>query len=250
MDTLGMLSVGAGRARFAAAMSVVALCMVLAPSAAFAGAFGYTAFNEPVGGLEPNQPAILDTIYGGTFVASGVDFTNGAITARRVFDHGGGNLPLNIVTGNQTGVDQTWTDGTAMITAQAMFALFPQSFGWNGGGLGTTYTELLTDADIGGAPINLSVAGDFLWGINPGSPDMWWSLQTNNNDGANDHLVTYAVEGLGIPETVWLLFWEDKPFATSDLDYNDFVIEIRAIPEPASAFLLAIGGLMLLKRRR
>jgi len=52
-------------------------------------------------------------------------------------------------------------------------------------------------------------------------------------------------------EAVWLLFWEDLPSA-GDADYNDFVVELRAIPEP-SAFLLVGGGLTALaaiRRRR
>ncbi|MFQ5430293.1 MAG: PEP-CTERM sorting domain-containing protein [Phycisphaerae bacterium] len=235
-----------GRARVAVIAMCAAVGLMLAPASAMAGT--YTAFNPP-SLPEPPQEDILGTIYGGTFVPSGVDFTNGAITARRVFDQTVPNLPIDIITGTPTDADQIWTDGTAEITAQAMFALFPQSFGWNGGGLGTTYTELLTDADIGGAPVNLMVTGDFLWGINPGSPDMWWSLESNNSDNA-DHLLTYQIDGLGVSETVWLLFWEDQPFGASDLDYNDFVIELRAIPEPATLLLLSLGGLLVARRRR
>ena len=59
----------------------------------------------------------------------------------------------------------------------------------------------------------------------------------------------------GLPDangaTVWLLFWEDLP-DTGDADYNDFVIELRAIPEPSTLLLVAAGlaGLALSRRRR
>lgn len=232
-----------------------AACVVaLAAQVGLAGGFSYTSFNDGINvPLEPSHSQLLDDIYGGTFMSTGVggvDFTNGTITASRVFDAGGGLPMLHLVTGGPSGVDQIWTDGTATVTAEAKFALFGQSFGWNGGGLGTTYNELLTDADVGGPPVTFMVTGDFLWGIDPTTPNTWWSMQSNNTDGAGDHLITYQISGLGVPETVWLLFWEDEEVTTSDLDFNDFVIEVRAIPEPATAMLLLMGGAAGLLRRR
>lgn len=223
----------------------------IAASGAFAGGFTYTSFNDGFNApLEPTHSEILDNIYGGVFVASGLDFTNGTVTARRVFDQGGVMETLNLVTGDQTGVDQVWTDGIATVTASAKHALLQQSFGWNGGGLGTTYIELLTEADVGGPGVPLMVMGDFLWGLNPSSPDTWWSREVENTDGNIDHLITYKIDGLGVAETVWALFWEDQPTGASDRDFNDFVIEVRAIPEPATAMLLVLGGSLILRRKR
>ena len=195
----------AGRNSQAAIKGIVvftALVAVLAMSASavFAGGITYTSFND--GFNSPNEPThseLLDNIYGATFGASGVDFTNGTVTARRVFDQGGIMGTLNLVTGDQTGVDQIWTDGISSVTASAKFALLNQSFGWNGGGLGTTYTELLTDADVGGPSVPISIMGDFLWGSNPSSPDMWWSLESSNTDGNSDHLITYKIEAATRP---------------------------------------------------
>ena len=54
-------------------------------------------------------------------------------------------------------------------------------------------------------------------------------------------MVTYFVEGLtGVDETVWLLFWEDQPCG-GDEDFNDFVVEVRAIPEPGTMLLVGAG---------
>ena len=92
--------------------------------------------------------------------------------------------------------------------------------------------------------------GDFLWGSNPSSPDMWWSLESSNTDGNSDHLITYKIEGLGTSDTVWLLFWEDQATGASDRDFNDFVVEVRAIPEPATAMFLIFGGASLILRRK
>jgi hypothetical protein len=48
---------------------------------------------------------------------------------------------------------------------------------------------------------------------------------------------------------VWTIFMEDLRFVNSDRDYNDFVVEIRAVPEPATICLLALGSLALLGRK-
>ena len=94
----------AGRNSQAAIKGIVvftALVAVLAMSASavFAGGITYTSFND--GFNSPNEPThseLLDNIYGATFGASGVDFTNGTVTARRVFDQGGIMGTLNLVT--------------------------------------------------------------------------------------------------------------------------------------------------------
>lgn len=150
-----------------------------------------------------------------------------------------------------------------------------------GSGTGTTYYELLTQENIGNGGVTLTITGDFLWGCWPTQrykwmrveedqqyywydhqescghkewPEdhKWWSLTSKNSD-SKDHFVTYKIDGLGGPfyndKTVWLLFLEDLPFSSSDKDYNDFVVEISAIPEPATAFLLIAGAAMLLRKR-
>jgi hypothetical protein len=43
-----------------------------------------------------------------------------------------------------------------------------------------------------------------------------------------------------------LRFYDCPP---SDRDYNDFVVEIRAIPEPATIALLGLGGLLLRRKK-
>ena len=109
-------------------------------------------------------------IYGGNWVAdvNGVDFSNDAgITAKRVYDFNGPDEIVHVLTGNQDDVDQTWTDGTVTVSAQVKWADHDQSFGWNGGGLGTSYNVLLTDADLNGDSVPIEITGDFLWGTEP-----------------------------------------------------------------------------------
>jgi len=254
---------------FWSAVFIVAFVAIAAPNV-FAADYGYTPVNPPPGG-EANHSEILSIIYGGTFTASDVNYIgSGAsegISALRVYDFDDEeNFTLDLLTGNLvTDVDQIWTDGTATVTAEVKYAGDSQSFGWNGGGTETdTYYELFTHNDIGtpaGTQI-IDITGDFLWGYRPNGVE-WWSLVTENyNEGGyEDHMVTYKIEGLGGPEVVWVVFMEDRPFiwfdgsgydyySLSDRDYNDFVVEISAIPEPATMFLLGFGGLAMLKKRK
>ena len=231
--------------RLTVALSAAVLLFALPVQSAWAWA--YTSLSGPPSGEDSHLEIISDTYAseGGTFVQNGVDFVNAGagITVSRVWDTNGGELTLHILLGDETGVDQIWTDGTAMVSASAKFADLTQSFGWNnnGGSSGTGYVELLNESDLYGPPVDVMITGDFLWGIEPNG-DTWWSNIGENTD-ATDHLITYLVEGLsdvGIGEKVWLLFWEDLP-SGGDADYNDFVIELRAIPEPGTLLLVGAG---------
>ena len=97
---------------------------------------------------------------------------------------------------------------------------------------------------------------EFLWAdkaIGGWENNIWWSNMADNV-GGSDHMVTYKVEGLSTPgylnRVVWLLFWEDSTPCRWDQDYNDFVVEIKTIPEPATVCLLGLGGLILVCRGR
>jgi hypothetical protein len=236
---------------------VAVLLFIWSCSPVFA-AWSYTEVREPPG-VELSHSEILDDIYGGTFTGSGTDlgyghwteFSNGTVTALRVFDTDDLTEIIHIVTGDEGNVDQVWTDGLTSVTAQAKYAAHDQSFGWNGGGSGTDYYQLLTHDDVSlGTVVPISISGDFLWGTKPNG-DEYWSKDSYNDDEL-DHMVTYKVEGLETDWTVWLLFWEDLTgsYPSSDRDFNDFVIEVRAIPEPASMLLFGLGGLALLRKRK
>ncbi|MBN1393337.1 MAG: PEP-CTERM sorting domain-containing protein [Sedimentisphaerales bacterium] len=244
---------------------LLALVIAAGTTPAFA-VFGYTTINPPPGG-ELSHLQILQNVYGQTFTASGVDYIgDGGISARRVYDHD--DIVYNtthVYNHLPTDVDQIWMDGTVTVTAIAKYASYTQAFGWNGGGLGTEFVELVDQGDIGGPGVSFQVTSgsQFLWGYqaknNPNcgwwEPGLeWWSKPDKQNHCiSEDHLVTYFIEGASSTEAVWLIFMEDLRFydcPPSDRDYNDFVVEIRAIPEPASLLLLGFGALTLLRKRK
>ena len=60
-------------------------------------------------------------------------------------------------------------------------------------------------------------------------------------------LKTGNTSGLFLPNE-YLLAWEDTPWASSDLDYNDFVVlveSVHPVPEPAVLGMFGLGVLML-----
>lgn len=167
------------------------------------GGYGYTPVSDATS-PEKDHAEILADIYGGPFTADGENYLAGGpgdnIDAFRVYDFDDEFIRIHVLNGGPGDVDQIWTDGTVTVTAEAKYASYEQSFGWNGGGLGTTYTELLTDADVGNGAVEFIIGGDFLLGYQATSQSWWdpglewWSLNSENHS-TEDHLVTYFIDG-------------------------------------------------------
>jgi hypothetical protein len=64
-----------------------------------------------------------------------------------------------------------------------------------------------------------------------------------STDGSNQHFAIFSNNASG--NGPFFVGVEDLPYASSDLDFNDFVFEMRAVPEPASA-LMGLAGIALL----
>lgn len=255
--------------RFTGIGILITLVAVLATAPAY-GTLGYTPVYAPPSG-EKTHAEILSDIYGGTFTQDGVHFINGGagsdISALRVYDFD--DLLYNtthVYNHLETDVDQIWTDGVVTVTAYAKYASWEQSFGWNQGGTeGSNFQELVDYSDIGGDGVTFQITAgqEFLWGHQAkGNPkcgwwyteqEEWWSKESENGwcGYGEDHMVSYYIEGLSQDEAVWLIFMEDVKFHDgSDRDYNDFVVEIIAIPEPLTIGLVSLGALFLRRRRK
>ncbi len=248
---------------FAAA---AAIAMIAAPARA-----DFTPIGTPPGS-EPTIDTILNTLYGaGSF--TGVDWSNGTVTATRVHDYVNGGDPISPGADNNLllngGNDQIWTDGVAAFQGRARFAGYSQMFGIDYGTNGAAGPDGLTSGiwdqqllNVVGSGYDGALSGTLSAGFNftPGDRWGWYRDGTTTNFSAasfnpdarpnyvgSDHMITYEITGLAEPEysgqTVWLLFWDDQTSPLTDRDFNDLVVEVSAsvVPVPGALFLGALG---------
>ena len=176
---------------------------------------------------EANQAQILSHFYGGTFVASGNDFSNGSLTAVRLNDSGG---------------DTNFTGGDYTVTTIAKFADRNEGFGYVPGTTGGSYQKLFEVSGSnygasGSATVNTG-SGDFRWAMNGNSAT--YTTDAANNAGGKDAVVTYKVEGTADNLTHYALFWEnlnaDEPASVKTRnDYNDLAVDVASGADVSSA---------------
>jgi hypothetical protein len=225
----------------------------------------FTHINPPAGPSpefpngEQSHAQIIGHRYGGTFqaVAGSKDFSNGLLRAERVPDsingQSGTPLQLNgIITEAHRGqmTDQLWQNAFDFPEAEAVFASFPQEFGYlDGSGEGPgTFNSLLRITGLGyGVEINqpfplLPQNKELRWADRsqgrPPYPPRQLSSRNADNLDVRDHMVSYLIRDenppLGQPAVVrWLLFFEDllagEPF--EDFDFNDLAVEVKVVNE-------------------
>jgi hypothetical protein len=230
-------------------IGAVILCG-LALGVGTAGAATIPVFGPASG--EAGHKAILESLYSGVFTAVGDDFlgSDGAagIQVLRQDDFltpMGVLSPVDGVRG--TAADAIWAGGVISATAEARYASYSQRFGFDRG----NGFELLFDVQGSGTNVTGSASVDLTgdswrWVRRNGDNTNSWSSDWMLNYDGMDHMVTYRVTGLDTNESVWLLFWEDLSNCRSDRDYNDLVVEVRALPEPATLAWTTVGGLVVL----
>ena len=220
-----------------ALMMAGVLAAVTAP-----GLAASTALTGPAGAKVSHQD-ILNSLYGGGFSASGLNFSNGSITATRIDDN----------------ADQVFSFESFSATAKGRFASWDQQFGVVGGD-GQFQKLFQVDGrgtDVTGTASNVQISGDFLFARN-GTGGLVTSDPLLNRHG-EDGMVTYLLDGLdGISGTALLLFFEDIRGFGPARDFNDLIVEVIgqpggssvAIPSPAAAGagLLLLGALAFRRR--
>lgn len=203
---------------------------------------GHTVINPCIYDSESEQAGILSHVYGGSFVANGLNYSNGALTATRLSDFGA------------IDADQCWKGELLSVRALARFGGFEQSLGLFDGESGGVLQNLFhvsgSGFNVNGSAANLNLGGKAFRFARAGEGDMFTSLDTDNLVGS-DQMVTYHLTGNGLNK--YVLFFEDASAAqNSDRDFNDLVVEIdgaspHAIPLPPAFWsglaMLVTGGL-------
>ncbi len=226
-------------------VSILALALTgaaasLAASPAFAAS---TALTGPSGASITHQD-IFNLLYGGGFNASGLDFSNGSITATRVDDN----------------ADKSFNFASFSATAKGRFAQYDQQFGVIGsdGQFQELFDVQGRNTNVTGSVSDVQIAGDFLFARNGTG-----GLVTSDpilNRYQDDGMVTYLIDGLdGVEGITLLLFFEDIPGFGPARDFNDLIVEVVGqspasnplpIPSPAAggAGLIMLGALAFRRR--
>ncbi|HEX4125456.1 MAG TPA: hypothetical protein VHY37_12065 [Tepidisphaeraceae bacterium] len=215
------------RRRLSRLATVVAVALLVAGSARSAQAGFTEALPTKYG--EPEQGQILSHVLGGTFTASGDNFSNGTITATQLDDS----------------ADQTWTGSIISAQAVAAFSQLPEVFGYIPGADSSGFTPLFTASghgyDVTGSSGAVPITDSYQ--LARDGPNALFSSDPANSADQSVHMLAYAVTGLPnqLPTVqTWMLFWEDTAAPASDWDYNDLVVELQTDPPAPSTTPLLI----------
>lgn len=222
------------------------------------GTAATTAISPPATG-EATLTQIFNHTYGGTFVQSGNNFSNGSVTATRVDDSS----------------DQVFNaNGPVTGTVLAHFAVLDEWFGYFNGASGDSFHSFVSIGagshgfNITGSNVSntLAIYGPIRFSRAGTGGDVLTSKNSDNRDGL-DHMVTFDITGSAITKPTKVLFFDDVISATSDRDFQDLVVQVvdengstapppvtTVAPLPAAVWpgLMLLGGygLILLRKRR
>jgi len=226
------------RTKISTFIKTAALSAAFATFTATSANAGLTTVKAPHNG-EMGIEQILENTYGGNFVASGSNWTNGTITANRIDDS----------------VDQEWSAGNYDIHTVAKFSGYTQTLGIMSHS-DTTVHNLFSSSGFGlggTGSVNNCVMSDTFCFTRDGDSGLQMSEDNENSDG-RDHMVSFQVSGLSNDPT-YLLFFEDLNLTNtiggnrSYADFNDLVVQVsRSTGQAVAAPLPAafIPGVLLL----
>jgi autotransporter-associated beta strand protein len=196
--------------------------------------------------------------YDGTMrVSGGALNVTGSIAASSVLIDGGtlqGTGRVGAITGTSGHLHPGGSPGILASGSLAMSPGFHFDVSLDGPAAGTGYSELdvTGSVDLGGATLDATLGYAPAWYSGGGPPDLLYIIK---NDGAD--LVTGQFDGLPQMSRFDLLYngttcqamisYEGDYAAGTLIGGNDVVV---ALPEPATLSLLALGGLLAMRRRR
>jgi hypothetical protein len=211
----------------------------------------YTTVEAPIYPGELNHAQILGNIFGGAFGANGLDYTNGAIDVMRVADDGADGIIDLLEGASSDAEDQFWGDSFGVsLRLEAKYAADSAILGWKDGTSGGVFNPLIETGNLGDS-IFVSLTDEFRWALNDTTTGVFVTSNPNDqmlNDAPVDQMVAYHVTGVGEPGNTWVIFFEDR--IGGDYDFNDAVFQLTVVPSPGGVALLAMGGLVLIRRRR
>jgi hypothetical protein len=214
---------------------------------------------QPPPGSEPSHRKVLENVLGGSWSASGLNFTTGGRAAMRVADGGKGTGVAIPTSAWNEPEDSLWSSGGVSVTVTALSraAADRHTFGWIDDTAVVPVFIPILDTRSFHEPVTLMLSDQFRWALRNDSTGKLFTSRPSDNQGVGsmtaqtfDQLVTYELTGE--PTRTWLLFWEDRIGGQSaDYDYNDAVIRVTAaIPSPGSGVLVLVGLAIFGRRER